>query len=177
MNETDVAADPIQLREALQRKITRGTQLVNTEDLTAEQLETWARSIARLSERLSDLLGDPVRHRVRQVLDRPSVALDTKAIEILRIEFGYGYRELARRADMSLPTVTRTIDGKSQPGPGVAKGLADVWHLGVLELFDFDDETDKLTPRTVESLIEVMDERDLEEGSAAWIRANPEPSP
>lgn len=174
MNETDVAADPTQLREALQRKLARGTQLINAEDLTAEQLEAWSRSVAQLSERLSNQLGDPVRQRVRQVLDHTSVPLDTKAIEILRIEFGYGYRELSRLADMSLPTVTRTIDGKSQPGPGVAKGLADVWHLGVLELFDFDGETDKLTPRTVESLLAVMDERDLEEGSAAWIRANPQ---
>lgn len=153
------------------RQLTRGSELLDDPNLSAEKLEIWNQSLLRLSRRLSDALGDPVRNQVRRVLDGASIPLDGVAIEILRIQFGYGYREIARLADVSLPTVTRTIEGDRRTGPGVAKALADVWHLGVLELFDLDMDSGKLSPRTVEGLLEAMKASDDEAGSADWIRS------
>lgn len=173
MSETDVANDPALIRDALQRTISRGTEILQREDLSAEDLEAWSRSVNRLATRLSDTIGDPVRNQVRRALDGEGVPLDAIAIEMLRIQFGYGYRELARLADVSQPSITRTIEMKGNPGPGLAKAIADVWHLGVLELFDLDVANDKLTPRTVGSLLSTMNERDTDQGTAAWIRANP----
>lgn len=172
MNETHVATDPAQLRDALRRKLARGVELLDQEDLTASQLEAWSRSVTQLATRISDTIGDPVRNQVRRVLDGPSVPLDANAIEMLRIQFGYGNRELARLADVSQPSITRTIEGKGHPGPGLAKAIADVWHLGVLELFEVDVDSDKLSARTVGALLEAMTERDDDVGSAAWVRAN-----
>lgn len=174
MNQTDTASDTSQLREALQRQLDRGHELLQNPDLNAEQLEAWSRSISHLSERLSDTLGDPVRNQVRRILDSPGISPDENAIVVLRLSFGYGQRELARLANVSLPTVTRTLEGEGNPSPGVAKSLADIWHLGVLELFDVDYDTNKLTPRTVEDLLATMKARDEDQGSASWIRANPE---
>lgn len=174
MDETEVATEPAMLRDALRRKLNRGLEILREDQLSAEELEAWARSVSQLATRLSDSLGDPVRNQVRRALDGPSVPLEANAIEMLRIQFGYGTRELARLADVSQPSITRTIEGKANAGPSVAKAIADVWHLGVLELFELDDEKDKLTPRTVGSLLDAMTERDEDLGSAAWIRANPD---
>ncbi len=171
MNQTDTQTDAVQIRNALQRKLDRGAELLQNADLSAEQLEAWARSVDQLSKRLSDCLGDPVRNRVRHTLDKPGIPPNENAILILRLSFGYGQRELARLADVSLPTVTRVTEGQANPGPGVAKRLADIWHLGVLELFDIDFDTNKLTARTVEDLLATMKARDEEEGSASWLRA------
>lgn len=168
-----MVTDSIQVRDALQRRLVRGAELLAQDELTAEQLEAWSRSVSQLARRLSDSLGDPVRNQVRRSLDTPSISADEIAIEALRIQFGYGYRELAKRAGVSPPSITRPLEKKTHPGPGVAKAIADVWHLGVLELFDLDYETNKLTPRTVGDLLAVMSERDSEEGPAAWLRANP----
>lgn len=172
MNETEVAIEPAQLRDALRRKLGRGLEILDQDNLTAEQLEAWSRSTTQLATRLSDMLGDPIRNQVRRALDGDSVPLEANAIDMLRIQFGYGNRELARLADVSQPSITRTIEGKAHPGPGVAKAIADVWHLGVLELFELDDNSDKLTPRNVGSLLAAMKERDTDLGSAAWIRTN-----
>lgn len=169
----EVTEDTEKLRAALARKVERGHELLGDPDsLSAEKLEAWSFSVAQLTRRLSDTLGDPIRNQVRRVLDGPSVPPDAVAIEMLRIQFGYGVRELASLAGVSFPTITRTIEGGRRTGPGVAKGIADVWHLGVLELFDLDPENDRLTPRTVESLLETMKTTEEDAGSTEWIRSS-----
>lgn len=162
-----------QIEASLRRHLDAGNEMLDgTDQLEAGQLHAWATRTTSLARDLADCVGDPIRNRVMELLDRPTIPDDANALMVLRITAGLSHRALGQKAGPSYPTISRLEEGGSC-NVATAKDLADEWHLEVTELFDAFSPGERLSVHSVEQLREQMTETAEKERATNWLMANP----
>lgn len=164
------------IEETLRRHLEAGQAMLDEDSaLEAGQLHAWATRTASLARDLADCVGDPVRNRIIELLDKPTIPDDANALMVLRITDGLSHRALGAKAGPSYPTISRLEEGGGC-NVATAKVLADVWHLHVTELFDAFSPGERLTVHTVEELRAQMIETAEKDRATSWLAGNNEPA-
>ena len=88
-----------QIEASLRRHLDAGNEMLDgTDQLEAGQLHAWATRTTSLARDLADCVGDPIRNRVMELLDRPTIPDDANALMVLRITAGLSHRALGQKA-------------------------------------------------------------------------------
>jgi hypothetical protein len=126
--------------------------------IDAEQLRSWASRLGALARDLADCLELPTGNRVMETLYSSSGVPDhANALYVLRLNVaGQSPGDFAAAAGVSWGTITSAEQGTSCRVKSAA-AIADQFALGVLELFDHEDDT--LTVRTVGALRDALTSR------------------
>lgn len=128
--------------EALVRQLSAGEKFADPDaEIDVDQLLGWGQRIHGLAKDLADCVRAPMRNRVIETLQLPSVPDDANALMLFRLNIlGMSDRALAEDLDVSAPTISRLQSPDGGCNVGTAKKVADRFALTVTEMFDHEDE-------------------------------------